>query len=360
MSERTTQEPQRFWLYSVPHVLEAHLGMLEGVVGRVAGGGEMRSTGYVATVRDDDGRSRDRLTELGERTLWHAARLAVDASEAMYAMEGQSTGSRDDPHRAVLEDLLYDGARALSVLAAALLGAREYPDPCHVTWGVERMVRDLLGRVRSDTVQEATKAVEREEHGLALEELEVPAGKERKAQAKGEDRGTKAAEVSPGNLPEQTIGHGDVRDVQEEVPSADRVYFELVNAVRPLWLALFALEYSEEVLTDSPLHDGPAPEWWESTRELAQYAQRARDVREEMAVALGTLPEPLEEFLTHARRVLVPAAATLSMMFGHVHDVDMNDYRDVLGELYDQVDGLYRHALRIHQAVGAAEEVAHV
>ena len=135
------------------HIVEGHFEMLEAIVGRLVGG-DCSSFGYMVGVRDDDGITHDRLTDMGLRAAQHAHELAVDADRHLWAVEGELIR---DPKWQVLTSLLYDASRLLTVVSAALGGFTTHPDPPHVAWGAHELLKGMLERVRSDDVQAAAK-----------------------------------------------------------------------------------------------------------------------------------------------------------------------------------------------------------
>ena len=109
------------------------------------------------------GETVDRLTKQGNRLAEHAHRLARDAAWHVFDNTGRMGTS--DPGHGTLDDLSYDAAKTLAVVSAALGGIGGEPEPCAVTGGIQRLLRDLKERCESEEVVEASELASRRYDG---------------------------------------------------------------------------------------------------------------------------------------------------------------------------------------------------
>jgi hypothetical protein len=114
--------------------------------------GEM--AGYFELGRDAVGEVRERLTESGVRLAESAAAMGRDIA----ARVRQSTGYQPPSTPAPLNDLDYEAAFTLAMVAAALAGLRTAADPLYVAVGMMQALRPLAERARQAEEVEVPRA----------------------------------------------------------------------------------------------------------------------------------------------------------------------------------------------------------
>jgi hypothetical protein len=113
---------------------------------------------YVKNVEDSAGHVKERLTELGYASIPAAHRVALDAFDIFEGTRGHY--AVPSPSHKLLDELMYDACHTFAVLAAALSGLAEHPDPCAVTWGMKETLLDpLMERAKSDEASQAADFV---------------------------------------------------------------------------------------------------------------------------------------------------------------------------------------------------------
>lgn len=126
-------------------------------------------SGYVETVRADDGQPEERLTELGYGFLEVVQAVADNALVEVYDVAGRHR--RPTPAHELLDDLAYDASKLFAMLSAALAGTGSHPNPFLVGWAMGDALRELEARCKSDETREAVDKVFDGSDEAALSEL---------------------------------------------------------------------------------------------------------------------------------------------------------------------------------------------
>jgi hypothetical protein len=141
-------------LHDAPFAVREQVEALIPLVKRLYGDSPV----YVKSVEDGAGHVHERLTDLGYASIPAAHRVALDAFDIFEGTRGHY--ATPSPSHELLDNLMYDACHTFAVLAAALSGLAEHPDPCAVTWGMKETLLDpLMERAKSDEASQAATFV---------------------------------------------------------------------------------------------------------------------------------------------------------------------------------------------------------
>ena len=140
------------------------------------------------------------------------------------------------------------------------------------------------------------------------------------------------------------------------------VYFEALDAIRPLWALLYPLDHSDsnaDHILRVRQESGIGQLWFGFLHDLGPMAKRAyRMISELCGTGRGGSREKLDDILHRAENVLAPAVVMLEQADQHCqgNPEDHMDVSDALYHLFHQVDGVYRGLIAIHGNLGEMED----
>lgn len=147
MHKLTEQERE---LYdALPDVVEGHLTTVRGLLYRLYGEADLKSSGYVESYKDEEGHIREELTDLGRRSLTAAAQVAEGLDVHLWELMGvlpwpEKIADADAGNLQYLHQVAEDASARLSVIAAALRGVLEHPHPERVLWRAHDLLKQPL------------------------------------------------------------------------------------------------------------------------------------------------------------------------------------------------------------------------